>query len=277
MSDKKPRNHKPMFIVAAIFIVLLVAMFYATPVAVPPPQDKPAQTETADNGLTPAPDAAATPIDVEGAMSERVMGDANAPLRIVEHASLTCSHCAEFSNNTFAELKKNYIDTGKAYFVFSDFPLNAPALQAAAVARCLPHEKYFDFVHFLFEHQSEWAYDPAAFRNFLKTHAMENGLGEDAFNACIDSPALQKAIQDRMKAVQEQWKIQSTPSFVLNNKTTVAGAYPYDAFAKLLEEEITRSKQPAPADGSTPDAAAAPTPSPDTQPVSPSPEEAPPE
>ncbi|MGB0720728.1 MAG: thioredoxin domain-containing protein, partial [Bdellovibrionales bacterium] len=93
-------------------------------------------------------DAAPLPqIDVDAALSDRILGDANAPMRISEHSSLTCGHCGAFHKHTFKPFKEKWIDGGKAYLVFSDFPLNAPALHAAMAARCLPDTtRYFEFV-----------------------------------------------------------------------------------------------------------------------------------
>ncbi len=97
-------------------------------------------------------------IDTAAAISDRILGDPNAPIKISEHSSLTCGHCGNFHKGTFKELKKRLIDTGKAYLVFSDFPLNGPAMHASMVARCLPQDQYFDFLQMLFETQDECAY-----------------------------------------------------------------------------------------------------------------------
>ena len=154
---------------------------------------------------------------------------------ISEHASFTCGHCGDFHRETFAKLKKEYIDTGKAYLVFSDFPLNAPAVQASMVARCLPQEKYFDFVSLLFEKQQDWAYNPN-YLDYLKVEAGKAGLDEAHFQACIQNTELQEGIVNRMKGVQAQWNINSTPSFVINNRNTVSGAIPFEEFKKLIED-----------------------------------------
>ena len=79
-------------------------------------------------------------IDMEKALSERVLGNPGAPIKISEHSSFSCGHCGNFHQNVFSEFKANWIDTGKAYLVFSDFPLNAPALHASLVGRCITND-----------------------------------------------------------------------------------------------------------------------------------------
>jgi len=182
-------------------------------------------------------------IDVEAALSERILGNPNAPVKISEHASLTCSHCGHFHKDTFKKIKENYIDTGKAYLVFSDFPLNGPALKATMIARCLPEDQYFDFISFLFEEQAKWAFD-SNYMNFLKHNAVSRGMSEATFNACESNQALQEGIVARLKASQKQWNINSTPSFVLNNHKTVSGAMSYEEFAKLIDEELAGASEP---------------------------------
>ena len=205
--------------------------------------EQPAESTEA---LTEKTTAATVTIDVNAALSDRTLGDTSAPVKISEHASFTCGHCGDFHRETFAKLKKEYIDTGKAYLVFSDFPLNAPAVQASMVARCLPQEKYFDFVSLLFEKQQDWAYNPN-YLDYLKVEAGKAGLDEAHFQACIQNTELQEGIVNRMKGVQAQWNINSTPSFVINNRNTVSGAIPFEEFKKLIEAELAGEKSAAPA------------------------------
>ncbi|WP_407819032.1 thioredoxin domain-containing protein, partial [Staphylococcus aureus] len=73
-----------------------------------------------------------------GPLPEAALGDANAPVKIVEYMSMTCPHCANFHNKTFEEIKKKYIDTGKVYFVLREFPFDPRAAAAFMLARCAP-------------------------------------------------------------------------------------------------------------------------------------------
>ncbi len=176
-------------------------------------------------------------IDVEAALQDRIIGDINAPIKISEHSSFTCGHCGNFHRRSFKAIKEQLIDTGKAYIVFSDFPLNAPALHASMIARCLPHDKYFDFVEMLFEDQEMWAYE-ADYIKFLQFKASEYGLDTKGIKACLNSDALRDGILAGMSAARTQWNINSTPSFVVNNKTTLSGALSPEVFIQKVNEAV---------------------------------------
>lgn len=215
----------------------------SNPQSTEPPQ---AQNETAPaapaTSTAAAPVApAATSIDVNAALSDRIIGDTSAPVRISEHASLTCSHCGDFHRNVFDKFKKDFIDTKKAYINFSDFPLNQPALDAAMIARCLPEAKYFDYLHMLFKTQEDWVYDKN-YKDYLKKTASKEGMTDAQFDACLASKELAEGIKNRMKGSSQQWGINATPTFVINNKTVISGASSYEDFKKIVEEETARIK-----------------------------------
>lgn len=173
-------------------------------------------------------------VDLAAALKERVLGNPDAPIKISEHASLTCSHCAHFHKDIFEEFKKRFIDSGRAYLVYSDFPLNAPALHATMIGRCLPEENYFSYLHKLFTEQEDWAFS-AGYLTYLRNTAAEFGMQDPEFDACIKSKELQDGILERMKMAQKLWNINATPSFVINNKTTISGAKPIEEFEAAIE------------------------------------------
>lgn len=176
--------------------------------------------------------------DLAFAKRERILGDRSAPIKISEHSSFTCGHCGTFHKEIFAQFKAEYIDTGKAYLVFSDFPLNAPALHASKVGRCVSDEGYFGFVDKLFQEQADWAYD-AKYLDYLKNTAAEFGVDENLFETCVQSKELQEAMLDRMRAVQAQWEVSSTPSFVINNQKTITGAKTYEDFDEAIQAALS--------------------------------------
>lgn len=269
MSDKKMDNksgkkNDKLFIFGVLIALGLLALglMMSTPAPKSPEQEtEQASSVMGDIEAPPMPEVKAQPeeqtisspeqrpaysgppvtsVDVNAALSDRILGNPSAPVKISEHASLTCSHCGHFHRDTFDKLKQSYVDTGKAYLVYSDFPLGEPALKASMVARCLPQERYFDFIHMLFQTQDEWAFTEK-YLDILKTKAGENGLTPEAFDACINNAEIKAGIENRMKAVAEQWKINSTPSFVINNKITISGAESYENFAKIIDEELFKS------------------------------------
>lgn len=146
---------------------------------------------------------------------DRVLGKADAPITIVEYASLTCPHCRHFDEEVLPKLKAKWIDTGKAKLVFRDYPLDEPALRAAMVARCAPPERYFGFIDAIFAGQDQWAV-ASDYKAALARIALLGGIGKEKFTACIDDKAIEnKVIASRLVATQ-QLNVNSTPTFFIN-------------------------------------------------------------
>lgn len=204
----------------------------------PEPQEEVVtKTETVETE-TPAP-SATIHFDLATAKKERILGDPSAPIKITEYSSLTCGHCGKFHKNTFDDFKAAYIDTGKAYLVFSDFPLNAPALHASMIARCLPEDAYFGFIKNLFETQDDWAYKNT-YMDYLEEKAAESGLGADGVKECLNTEELQDSILKRIEAIQKQWAITSTPSFMINNQIVISGAKPFEKFDEEIQAAVKK-------------------------------------
>lgn len=172
---------------------------------------------------------------VEGDYGPRSVGSPDAPVVIEEFASFTCPHCAHFHTETYSKLKADYIDTGKVRFVFRDFPLNKPALDATMLARCLPADAYEGFAGLLFKTQEQWAVED--YLTHLRQDAKLAGMSDEAIDACLGNKAVQTAITDDMAAGQKAYEINSTPSFVLNGgKEKIGGAQPYETFRDAIEK-----------------------------------------
>lgn len=169
------------------------------------------------------------------ALTDMVMGSEKAPVTIVEYASMTCPHCAHFEENTFPELKKKYIDTGKVRYILREFPLDPLAAAAFMLARCAGEKdtgRYYAMVDTLFRQQQQWVVakplDP------LLAIAKQAGFTKESFDACL---ANQKLLDDIQKVRQEaidQFKVQSTPTFFING-TMHAGALSMDEISKLID------------------------------------------
>ena len=146
---------------------------------------------------------------------DNVLGQAGAPVTIVEYASFTCPHCAQFHAEILPELKKAYIDTGKARLVYRDFPLDRAAFAASVVARCATGSRYFGIVDLLFREQSRWAgaRDRMAALRRLATLA---GISKKKLDGCLKNEKIQNAVlQQRLTATQE-FEITSTPTLIVN-------------------------------------------------------------
>jgi protein-disulfide isomerase len=170
---------------------------------------------------------------------DRILGKPDAPITIVEYASLTCPHCAHFDQDVLPQLKQQWIDTGKAKLILRDFPLDQSALLAATVARCEPADKYYGFIDTLFKNQEEWAgaKDPHA---GLQRFAQLSGMGKKEFSACIDNKSDQdKVVQSRFVAAN-QLGVDATPTFFING-TKFEGAPTVADFGKALSQAAAKS------------------------------------
>ena len=163
---------------------------------------------------------------------DRILGSPEAPITIVEYASLTCPHCAHFANDVLPEIKKEWIDTGKAKLVLRDFPLDEPALRAAMITRCAPPNRYYAFADTFFAAQEKWVRS-SDYREALARLAKLGGMGQEEFDACLANTALEnKIVEGRLKATQEL-DVNSTPTFFVNG-SKLAGAPTAEEFQKLL-------------------------------------------
>ncbi|MEA2772573.1 MAG: hypothetical protein QOD93_5535 [Acetobacteraceae bacterium] len=166
--------------------------------------------------------------------AERFIGKPDAKVTVGEYFSLTCTHCAAFALETFPEVKKNLIDTGEVKWVFHDYPLDQVALTASMVARYLPVDRYEPFINALFLGQNRWAFgrnnDPT--EELWKTAGLA-GMSRQTFDKALGDTGLRDWIVQQQKADTDQWKIDSTPSFVINGQK-YAGEMGYDAFRKLI-------------------------------------------
>ena len=179
-----------------------------------------------------------TELMAPGALPDMVMGDAKAPVTVIEYASMTCPHCATFTEKTFPELKKRYIDTGKVRFIFREFPLDQLAAAAFMLARCSAEtdsSKYFTLVDTLFKQQRVWAVEKPL--PPLLALAKQAGFTQATFDACLQNQKLLDGIEAVRNRGAEKFKVQSTPSFFING-TLFAGALSIDEMAKQIDPLI---------------------------------------
>jgi protein-disulfide isomerase len=187
---------------------------------------------------TPSPAAAQSQTPAVTA-DDRVLGKPDAPVTIVEYASLTCPHCAAFEAETLPKLKEQWIDTGKAKLVFRDFPFDQAALSGAKLARCAPPDRFFSFIDVLFKDQNNWsrASDPQA---ALGKIAKLGGISSDQFDACMKDEKLADRIVAGELTAKNNYGVESTPTFFINGKKLV-GNQPYPEFEKALNDALPKS------------------------------------
>ncbi len=165
--------------------------------------------------------------------ADRVLGKADAPITVVEYASLTCPHCAAFNKDVLPDFKKTYVETGKAKLVYRDYPLDQLALKAAMLARCAPSDRYFSFLDVLFQNQVTWATakDPNA---ALERIAKLGGMSSEQFTACMQNRSLEDAVLAESLRGQKEFNVQSTPTILVNGKK-IDNPQSFAEFDKILK------------------------------------------
>jgi protein-disulfide isomerase len=167
-----------------------------------------------------------------GPMPEMAMGDPNAPVTVIEYASMTCGHCAHFHETTWPTLKSEYVDTGKVYFILREFPLDPLAAAGFMLARNAPGGRTFDVVDLLFERQQDWAYSDNPVEA-LRTLSKQFGYSPSTFEATLKDQTLLDNINAVRARASEEFKVDSTPTFFINGEQVKGAMTPEGLKAKL--------------------------------------------
>lgn len=172
-------------------------------------------------------------------VQEYTLGDADAPIKMVEYASFTCPHCAAFHNDTFKQLKAEYIDTGKVHFTYREVYFDRYGLWAGMVARCGDGGKYFGVVDLLYQSQREWsrAGEAADVAGALRKLGLQSGFTPDEVDACMQDSATAKALVGRFEENASRDNVRSTPSFLINGEMH-AGNLPLAEIKDLLDANL---------------------------------------
>jgi protein-disulfide isomerase len=190
--------------------------------------------------ISPMPAQAASPhpllADAQTVLAlskdDRILGNPDAPITIVEYASLTCPHCAHFTNDILPELKKKWIDTGKAKLVLRDYPLDEPALRAAMIARCAPPDRFYAYTDMFFGAQDKWV-TARDYRDALARLVKLGGMSREEFDNCLKNTALENKIVEGRLVASKELDVNSTPTFFING-TKFTGAPTVEEFDKVL-------------------------------------------
>ena len=185
-----------------------------------------------------------TPIYGESALDitekDFVIGNEDAKITIIEYASLSCSHCADFHVNTLENLKKEYIDTGKVRMVFRDYPFNYPALLGSMVLRCIPENYRYDYMNALFKLQPDWVNkeNKKTIQELYKI-MQSGGMTKEEYDACIYNTELENEILEGVMEAQNQFNIKSTPSFIINGKL-IEGNKSIKEFRQIIDKILSQ-------------------------------------
>jgi protein-disulfide isomerase len=174
-------------------------------------------------GVGPATDAgdpkAATgpgELTQPGPLGDRVLGNPNAPVTVIEYASLTCPHCAHFQREVFPRVKKEFIDTGKVRFIVREFPIGHTSGAAAIINRCAPEDQYFALFSAFLLRQPEWVsleIRPDALYGIAKS----TGMSRETFDKCLTNQSIIDALTE-VKQRGRQFGVKGTPTFFINGE-----------------------------------------------------------
>jgi len=168
--------------------------------------------------------------DADAALAERIAGDRDAPVTIIEYASFTCPLCAAFHRGSdYDALIERFVDTGRVKFIYRDFALDTVSLRASMVARCAGRPGYFERVRALYETQNEWT----SAENPTAVMAEIAELDQAMLNACLGSAELRDGLF-RLRQQGTEAGVLFTPSFVING-TLYPGSYSIEEFSEIIE------------------------------------------
>ena len=171
-------------------------------------------------GAAPVAVAAAASSDAKSLLKvqpgDHVMGDANAPITMIEYASLTCPHCAHFNTTVLPDIEKKWVATGKVKLIYRDFPLDQIATKAAQLAECAGNDKYYAVLDMIFRGQGNWAVaqDPIA---ELSKSLRIAGMGDNEVKACLANDAVATGVINDYRG-GETLGVNSTPTIFVNGE-----------------------------------------------------------
>ncbi len=169
-----------------------------------------------------------------GKLKDMVYGKEDAPVTIIEYASLTCPHCAEFTINTFPAIKEKYIDTGKARLIFREFPFDPRATAAFILARCAPEDRYFPMVDVFFKQQAQWATAQDGEAALLQIAKLA-GFTQESFKACLTNQQILDDVRATMERGSKDFGVTATPTFFINGEK-YAGALTVDQMSAIIDK-----------------------------------------
>jgi len=195
-------------------------------------------------GFGPAPTAPSTPGKIDpptrdellraGPLGDRALGNPNAPIVVIEYASLTCPHCRNFHANVFPEVKRQYIDTGKVRYIVREFPIGRSAGNAAIINRCAPPEEYFSLLDAFLSRQSEWVSQEVRL-DAIYGVAKSSGMSRETFDKCLSNQAIIDGLNE-VKQRGRQFGVVGTPTFFVNGRKA-QGAVTFEQIKALIEPQ----------------------------------------
>ena len=170
-----------------------------------------------------------------GPLPDQVLGKADAPVTIVEYASMTCGHCATFHTTVLPTLKQKYIETGKVRLILREFPLDNLAAAASMLTRCTAPEKSYELTAKLFAEQEAWAYVRSNAVPALFKIAEGAGFTKDSFDKCLKDDKLLEGITSTRDRANKNFGVSATPTFFINGRKLETASDKIESFDQAIE------------------------------------------
>lgn len=173
-------------------------------------------------------------------ITDMVTGNPDSTVTLVEYASFTCPHCANFHAEVYSKIKPEYIDTGLIKFEYREVYFDRYGLWAAMLARCGGEMRYFGIADILFEKQREWAVsdDPTQVVSNLKTIGRSVGLEDAAMDVCLKDQVMAEALVAHFEANMAKDEVEGTPTFFING--VKQSNMTYEDMKALLDAELAK-------------------------------------
>jgi protein-disulfide isomerase len=172
-----------------------------------------------------------------GPLGERDYGNPNAPVTIIEYASLTCPHCRNYHAKVFPKVKRAYIDTGKVHYIIREFPIGHTAGVAAIITRCVPKSKYLPLVETFLRRQPEWVSQEVRPDAIYKV-AKSSGISRAKFDKCLSNQAIIDGLTE-VKQRGRKFGVIGTPTFFINGNKAAQGEVTFDQMKALIAPQAS--------------------------------------
>jgi protein-disulfide isomerase len=178
------------------------------------------------------------PALAEPVMGDIPLGDANAPVTVIEYASFTCPHCANFHRETWPRVKAEYVETGKVKFILREVYFDRYGLWASMVARCGGEKAFYPIAEMFLQKQASWTQVPEdQIGQEIARIGRLNGLSAEQLDACLSDEAYARALIEQYQKNAAEHGIESTPTFIIDGETH-KGDMPFEEFAQLLDAKL---------------------------------------
>ena len=195
-------------------------------------------------GSAPEGKVKTTPAELAkaGPLGEKSLGKPGAPVTVIEYASLGCPICAVYHQKVFPQFKKAYVDTGKVFYIYREFPIGPSPAAAAEAARCVPEKHYFRVNDKFMANKGQWnGRQPD--RELLYKIVQDTGVKRAEFDSCMANQNIKDGIV-WVKQRGREFGVQGTPAFFINGQH-VRGVLSYDEMRKLIDQHLQTAAKPA--------------------------------